>query len=127
MKVVTKTPDTATVQLTEDELATLSNAINESSNALRDGEFAARIGVDRDEAEVLRKAISDVLHSVNLQPATVHFTRHELVILGNAMREMRAALEDWEFHIRTGVEPAEAEALRREVSDLLESLPNSEQ
>jgi hypothetical protein len=122
MKVVTKTPDTAAVHLTEDELATLSNAINESNNALRDGEFAARMGVERDEAEVLRKAVSDLLRSPTSESATVQFTRHELVILSNALREMRVALEDWEFHIRTGAHPAEAEALRKEISDLLDSL-----
>lgn len=132
MKVVTKNFETATVELTPDELMILSGAIRESKNALRDEEFASRIGVDRAEAEVLRKAIADHSHSLEststtAETATVHLTKPELAILNNALREMRAALEDWEFQTRTGVEPAEAEALRREVSDLLESLPNGGQ
>jgi hypothetical protein len=63
--------------------------------------------------------------STTTEVATVHLTRHELVILANAIHETLLELEDWEFHTRTGTHPAEAEALRKEISDLLDSLEAS--
>jgi hypothetical protein len=64
MKVVATRPDTATVDLTADELMILANAINESKQALEDWEFATRMGAPRSEAEALRKEISDLLDSL---------------------------------------------------------------
>lgn len=61
--------------------------------------------------------------SSNSEAATVSLTRHELAFLANAINETQAALEEWEFQTLTSAYPAEAEALRKEISELLDSLP----
>lgn len=56
------------------------------------------------------------------ETAVVHLTKAELAILANALNETREALEDWEFPIRVGANPSEAEDLRRRLKTILHSM-----
>jgi len=49
----------------------------------------------------------------------IRLARSEVVSLVNALNEARENLEDWEFSTRMGVEPDDAEALRRALKALL--------
>ena len=49
----------------------------------------------------------------------VELDKNELVILANALNELREAIEDWEFTTRIGAEAGEAEELRRQISAVL--------
>lgn len=52
--------ETATVELSRDELGTLGNALNEVLHGLDIWDFPIRMGVERSEAEQLLQEISDL-------------------------------------------------------------------
>ncbi len=47
----------------------------------------------------------------------ITLTRHELLILCRCIRETRRELPDWEFPIRVGAAPAEADAIQTTLLD----------
>ncbi len=51
--------------------------------------------------------------------ATISLSEQEAITLVNAINEAREAVEDWEFQTRVGVEPEEADALRKALKALL--------
>jgi hypothetical protein len=61
--------------------------------------------------------------SVDRGEAHVVLTRHELVIINNALNEVRDALDVWEFSTRMGAEVEEAERLLADVDSLFRALP----
>lgn len=50
-------------------------------------------------------------------------TSDQLRLLASSIRETLEAVEDWEFHTRVGVQPAELRALGSELQALLRELP----
>ena len=50
MKALSITTEIATIAISNDEMAFLSNAINETLEALRDWEFRTRTGMSRSQA-----------------------------------------------------------------------------
>ena len=61
MKVVRSDPFAVTIELTRDELGTISNALNEvchGPEAIEDWESSTRMGVERSEAQRLLAALT---------------------------------------------------------------------
>ncbi|HEY8695181.1 MAG TPA: hypothetical protein VIR57_20825 [Chloroflexota bacterium] len=57
-------PPTATVELSQQELVIIVNALNEVCNGFEITEFSTRIGADRQAAERLLAAVRDVAKGV---------------------------------------------------------------
>lgn len=66
----------------------------------------------------------DIVHT-DADTATVRLTTQELIILNNAINEVKNALESWEFWTRMGVEKDDAEALRAKLSAVLDAVKRS--
>ena len=63
MRVIRRSDDATTVELTNVERLIVSNALNEICNgaeAIEDWEFATRIGASRQEAEALLDALNEL-------------------------------------------------------------------
>ena len=60
-----------------------------------------------------------------VEGAIVLLTQRELTILANAINETLQEVEDWEFSTRVGVEPAEADILRRKIVETLTTIERS--
>jgi hypothetical protein len=63
MEVIKRSGDSATVELSQDELRALTGALNEICNgpsAISEWEFQTRVAVTRGEAEQLLHALSDL-------------------------------------------------------------------
>lgn len=58
----------------------------------------------------------------NQLSADFRVTKHELVILANALNETLEAIEPWEFSTRVGADSTEVEALRKRLLGVLDSL-----
>ena len=67
MRVAESNPESATVELSSDELRLVNNALNEIVNGVSalgdDAEFQTRLGATRGEARRLLDAVSQVLDS----------------------------------------------------------------
>jgi hypothetical protein len=64
MRLIASDSRTVTVELTQDELVALNNALNEVCNgpdAIEDWEFSTRLAVERTEAEDLLTAVGSLL------------------------------------------------------------------
>jgi hypothetical protein len=59
--------------------------------------------------------------------ATVRLSRHELVILNNALNEVCNGLDLDEFSIRMGAEIEEVEALLKEVGSIINTIDAKEE
>jgi hypothetical protein len=59
--------------------------------------------------------------------ATVRLSRHELVILNNALNEVCNGLDLDEFSIRMGAEIGEVEALLEEVGSIINTIDAKEE
>lgn len=60
----------------------------------------------------------EVIDQGNGESVTVRLQRDEVLAVNNALNEVLNgpdSIEDWEFHTRMGVEPAEARALLKAV------------
>ncbi len=67
----------------------------------------------------------EVINEGDGSEVTVRLERDELLAVNNALNEVLHgpdAIEDWEFHMRMGVEPSEARALLRVIGDAFERL-----
>ncbi len=61
----------------------------------------------------------ETVSAIDNDVAVVRLTTREIVLIANALNEVREAVGEWEFATRLGVAPAEAEALRRQLRALL--------
>ena len=61
MKLKNKTADEITLSLSQDELRSIANAVNEVCNGVHiaDSEFATRLGIDRAELAAILGELSD--------------------------------------------------------------------
>lgn len=60
MNLVKQSPENLTLQLTRDEAALLSNALNESLEGLDDWEFEIRMGAPKEEVAKLLAAFGQI-------------------------------------------------------------------
>ena len=65
------------------------------------------------------EALTEGAEAVLPTEIALAITRDELALLGNAVNETLAAVEDWEFHTRVGFTTAEARALRLHLGEYL--------
>ena len=65
MTVSEVSSQTASVQLSKEDLVLINNALNEVCNALDVPEFQTRMGADLDQAGALLARISEVLKTMN--------------------------------------------------------------
>jgi len=68
MQILDRTPTSASLQLTKDELLLLNNALNEVCNGVHelghDGEFQTRLGTTRHRAREILREISQLIDSL---------------------------------------------------------------
>jgi hypothetical protein len=64
MHLVSTSRDSAQVELTEEELTILNNALNEVANGLDIPEFATRMGVERDDVRWLLQQLREALEAI---------------------------------------------------------------
>jgi hypothetical protein len=58
MKISREPNGLSLLEVTETELITINNCINDAADLMRDGEFHARVGVERQQALLIVKEIS---------------------------------------------------------------------
>jgi hypothetical protein len=59
---------------------------------------------------------------IEKESAIVRLTERDVLLLANVINEAQEAIESWEFSTRVGADPAEAEALRGALRELLASM-----
>ncbi|MFE0146143.1 hypothetical protein ACFWY5_03320 [Nonomuraea sp. NPDC059007] len=72
MKIIRATADVITADLGPDNALAINNALNEICNGvnLNDWDFQTRMGVDREQARAVLRAISDAISSMKQQRLT---------------------------------------------------------
>lgn len=61
MKITRKPDGSFLLEVTEDELVTINNCINDATDLMGEGEFHARVGVERREAWLIVDEIGKML------------------------------------------------------------------
>jgi hypothetical protein len=106
--------DEVSLELSDDELATISNSLNAVCYGLRVADFEAKMGANRSKVE---RTLDEILNAYDkmqekaLTEALVRFSDRELRMIIGALQEVCQEIEDWEFHARMGAELDEAEEM----------------
>lgn len=106
--------DEVSLQLSDDELATISNSLNEACYGLRVADFEAKMGANRSEVgQKLDEILNyyDKMKEEALSAALMRFSDRELRMIIGALKEVSERIPDWEFHTRMGAEPGEVDEI----------------
>ena len=143
MHIVSAKSDMFSVDVDKDDLGTIGNCLNEILNGVSSDAHAQRLGITRNDAQVLHDAIVNAYRSGEVEQKRIavdhalerkvqiarldndkfemSLARPFLEAIRNCIRESRGAIRDWEFPIRLGASTAEADALAQTIDAALSS------
>ncbi len=108
----------ASLSLSHDELATISQALNEVCHGLRVDDFPSKMGSDESEVDRLLDEIIPTYYRMKQSRSrhvVVRLSARELRAIIGALREVCREIDEIEFATRMGVKRSEVDQILKEM------------
>lgn len=119
MKILHKDKNQLYLELSQDEMKMIRNALNETCHGMPIPDFQKRVGFPKDELDTLIQTIKSLLSKYDTR-IEIRPSSDEFLMMINALKETCQGIHVREFHTRTGCDLDKMESLLHKMQNILE-------